>query len=71
MRLSIFGMGYVGVVSGACLAQRGHEVTGVDVSPEKVEMLLSGVSPVVETGLGELVAEVVGKKMPMMRSGRF
>jgi GDP-mannose 6-dehydrogenase len=59
LRVSVFGLGYVGCVTGACLARAGHEVIGVDVNPEKVAMLQGGRSPVVEPGLGDLVAQVV------------
>ncbi|MBI4609219.1 MAG: UDP-glucose/GDP-mannose dehydrogenase family protein [Candidatus Rokubacteria bacterium] len=60
MRVSVFGLGYVGCVSGACLARAGHEVVGVDVNSEKVAMVNAGSSPIVEPGLGDLLAEVVG-----------
>ena len=60
MRVSVFGLGYVGAVTAACLARAGHEVTGVDVNHEKVAMVNAGASPVVEPGLGDLLAEVVG-----------
>jgi GDP-mannose 6-dehydrogenase len=59
MRLSVFGLGYVGCVSAACFAKEGHEVTGVDVNPVKVEIINSGRSPIVEAGIGELLAEMV------------
>lgn len=55
--LSIFGLGYVGSVTAACLAHKGHRVIGVDVNPDKVEMLEAGRSPVIEAQLDELVAE--------------
>ena len=55
-RISIFGLGYVGSVSAACLADRGATVLGVDVSDLKVEMINAGQSPIVEEGLGDLVA---------------
>jgi len=55
-RISIFGLGYVGTVTAACLAHRGNEVTGVDLSAAKVEALESGRSPIVEPGLGDLIA---------------
>ncbi len=59
MRVSVFGLGYVGCVTGACLARAGHEVLGVDVSAEKAAMVNAGVSPVVEPGLGPLLAGLV------------
>ena len=59
MRISVFGLGYVGSVSAACLAARGHQVVGVDVNPTKVELLSRGQAPVVEERIGELTAEVV------------
>src|SRR5688500_8014205 len=55
MRVSVFGLGYVGSVSAACFAADGHEVVGVDVNPDKVASVNQGRSPIVETGLGELI----------------
>lgn len=55
MRVSILGLGYVGTVTGACLADRGFSVTGVDVNSEKVEMINNGQSPIVEEAIGEIV----------------
>ncbi|HJN81184.1 MAG TPA: UDP-glucose/GDP-mannose dehydrogenase family protein, partial [Verrucomicrobiota bacterium] len=56
MRVSIFGLGYVGAVTAGCLTNEGHTVVGVDVQAEKVESLAAGVSPIVEPGLGEFLA---------------
>ncbi len=57
LSISIFGLGYVGSVSAACWARNGYRVIGVDINPQKVEMLASGRSPILERGMSELVAE--------------
>src|SRR4051794_15529247 len=57
MKVSIFGLGYVGCVTAACLTKDGHEVIGVDVMTSKVEKLAAGKPTVVETGLEEMLAE--------------
>ncbi len=59
MKVSIFGLGYVGAVSCACLPELGHEVVGVDINPLKVQMIGAGQSPVVEEGIDELIAAAV------------
>ncbi|MCC6198207.1 MAG: nucleotide sugar dehydrogenase [Burkholderiales bacterium] len=58
MNISIFGLGYVGAVSLACLARDGHHVIGVDIEPAKLELIRSGKTPVVEEGMVELMAAV-------------
>jgi GDP-mannose 6-dehydrogenase len=59
MRVSVFGLGYVGSVSAACLAVRGHKVVGVDVQPGKVELINQGRSTVIEEQIGEITAAAV------------
>lgn len=59
MKISIFGLGYVGAVSLACLGRDGHEVMGVDIDQNKLDLIASGKSPIVETGILELVKDVV------------
>lgn len=59
MKVSVFGLGYVGAVSCACLPELGHDVVGVDINPLKVELIASGQSPVVEEGIEELIGAAV------------
>lgn len=59
MKIAVFGLGYVGVVSAACLARDGHTVFGVDPNAVKVDFLSQGKSPIVEPGLDELIASAV------------
>ena len=59
MRIAVFGLGYVGTITAACLASSGHDVWGVDVDADKVAMISSGRSPVIEPGLDPLVAAAV------------
>ena len=58
MNISIFGLGYVGAVSVACLARDGHKVIGVDVDESKLALIREGKTPVVEEGMVELMAKV-------------
>lgn len=59
MKISVFGLGYVGAVSCACLPELGHEVIGVDINPQKVRMINEGQSPVVEESINELIEAAV------------
>ena len=59
MRISVFGIGYVGSVSAACTSQQGHSVVAVDSDENKVRAINAGTSPIVEHGLAELIAEQV------------
>jgi GDP-mannose 6-dehydrogenase len=59
VKISVYGLGYVGAVTAACLAADGHTVVGLDTNPVKVDLLNRGHAPVVEAGLGELIEEGV------------
>jgi GDP-mannose 6-dehydrogenase len=59
MRISVFGLGYVGCISAACLARDGHAVIGVDVDANKVAATNAGRAPVLEPGLQKLISDVV------------
>jgi UDPglucose 6-dehydrogenase/GDP-mannose 6-dehydrogenase len=63
MRISIVGTGYVGLVSGACLAEHGHDVICIDVDPSKLEAINSGRAPIHEEGLPEILQRTVGRKL--------
>lgn len=58
-KISVIGTGYVGLVTGACLSDLGHEVIGVDIDKAKIEMLLNGVMPIYEPGIEDLVKKNV------------
>lgn len=64
VKISVFGLGYVGAVSAGCLAAEGHQVMGVDPVPAKVQMISRGQSPIIEAEIGEIIDAAV-------RSGRL
>lgn len=59
MRISVFGIGYVGAVSAGCLGGFGHNVVAVDTNSQKVELINAGLSPIVEPGLDALISSAV------------
>src|SRR5919202_1521241 len=61
MKVSVFGLGYVGSVSAASFAADGHEVIGVDVNADKVSAINAGRSPIVEPGLDNVLARTVAE----------
>lgn len=63
MKIAVLGLGYVGMTAAACLASQGHEVIGIDPSETKVRTVNSGLSPITEPGLDELVSDAVAQKL--------
>ena len=63
MKISVVGTGYVGLVSGVCLAAKGHDVTCIDVDQAKVDMINRGHPPIYEEGLEDLLKNLVGKNL--------
>ena len=63
MKISIIGTGYVGLVSGVCLAAKGHDVTCVDVLQDKVDRINRGEAPIHEAGLDDLLKSLIGQKL--------
>jgi len=63
MRISVIGTGYVGLVTGACLAERGHSVTCVDLDSRKVDAINSGAAPFFEKDLPDLLQRQIGKRL--------
>ena len=61
-KISVFGLGYVGTVTAACLAMNKHQVTGVDVAQEKIDLINAGRSPIIERDIDDIVAEGVGTR---------
>jgi UDPglucose 6-dehydrogenase len=63
MKVSIIGTGYVGLVTGACLAEKGHQIVCVDKDPQKVDKINQGISPIFEEGLEEILKKNINKSL--------
>ena len=61
MKISVFGLGYVGTVSAGCFASQGHEVVGVDPIRSKTDLINRGQSPIIEADIGEIISAVVSR----------
>ena len=72
MKISVFGTGYVGLVTGVCFADMGNDVICMDVDPKKVAMLQDGKSPIYEPGLDQLIADSIkGKRIQFTTDAKF
>ena len=73
MRIAMFGTGYVGLVSGACFADFGHEVTCVDKDAGKIDQLKAGKCPIFEPFLDDLIADgtVRSARIPALKNPRY
>lgn len=63
MKISVIGTGYVGLVSGVCLSEKGHEVVCVDIDPDKVDKINDAIPPIYEEGLEELLKKNIGSRL--------
>jgi GDP-mannose 6-dehydrogenase len=63
LKVAIFGLGYVGSVSMACLAKNGHEVIGVDLNRGKVDLINNGTAPIIENGLSQIISDLRKSKI--------
>jgi len=61
MKISIFGLGYVGYISLGCLAKMGHKVIGADINPNKIDLSNNGKTTIIETTIGEIIEKAYKK----------
>jgi len=61
MKICVLGSGYVGLVTGTCFAEKGHEVYCIDIDPKKVDLISKGTPPFFEPGLGQLLKKNIKK----------
>ena len=71
MKVTVIGTGYVGLVTGTCLAEMGNTVTCVDIDPRKIDMLNNGELPIYEPGLDELVHQTAQPHFPKIGLNDF
>jgi len=71
MNISIFGLGYVGCVSAACLANEGYKIIGVDINQEKISMINQGKSPIIEKDIDNLIKTAISKNKLMATTDHF
>tara|TARA_R110002012_G_scaffold243683_1_gene418346 strand:- start:4005 stop:4235 length:231 start_codon:yes stop_codon:yes gene_type:complete len=69
MKIAMIGTGYVGLVSGVCFSDFGHDVVCVDKDPKKIKQLRNGIAPIYELGLEDLIAKNVNA--PSFFYGQF
>jgi len=71
MKINVFGLGYVGCISAVCMANEGHDVTGIDIDPMKVQMINKGKAPIIEPGLQDALRKACKSQKLKASAGRI